>query len=86
MSQGGDAVMKQDNNHEKKMIAPAVITVIIVIYIIFCVFVFSAGMMTVGTLLFAMIIGIALVGVAISVFLERIREIRSGEEDDLSKY
>lgn len=73
--------------HKKKMIAPIVITVVIVLYYIgfayVCVFLD-------GIPLFAKILGgvipFLLAGVCIYVLVERIKEIRSGEEDDLSKY
>lgn len=36
--------------------------------------------------LFGFAVPLALMGVAVYVLVERIQEIRSGEEDDLSKY
>jgi len=73
--------------HKKKMIAPIVITIVMVLYYIgfawVCVFLE-------GVPLFAKLLGgiipLLLGGVCIYVLLERIKEIRSGEEDDLSKY
>lgn len=70
----------------KKMIAPVVITVIVILYFSF--YIFGLDMMvepfwvkTIGILTI-----LALIGVSIFVLAERIKEIRSGEEDDLSKY
>lgn len=70
----------------KKMIAPVVITVIVILYFFF--YIFGLDMMvepfwvkTIGILTI-----LALIGVSIFVLAERIKEIRSGEEDDLSKY
>jgi hypothetical protein len=42
---------------------------------------FSLTIKIIGTL-----IPLALIGVSVYVLIERIKEIRSGEEDDLSKY
>ncbi len=68
------------------MIAPAVITIIFVIY--FIGFFAACTMMpiTLGLKLFFGLLPLLLAGVIIFVFVERLKEIRSGEEDDLSKY
>ena len=73
--------------HKRKMIAPIVITAVIVLYYIgfACVCVVFDGI----PLLFKILCGVIpllLAGVCIYVLVERIKEIRSGEEDDLSKY
>ncbi len=73
--------------HKKKMIAPIIISVAILLYYIgfayFCMF-------TRGVPLLVKILGggipLILAGVCIYVLVERIKEIRSGEEDDLSQY
>ena len=72
--------------HRKKMIAPAVITIIFVFY--FIGFFAACTMMpiTLGLKLFFGLLPLLLAGVIIFVFVERLKEIRSGEEDDLSKY
>lgn len=73
--------------HIKKMIAPLIITTIIVLYYIafayICIFLelFPFLVKILGG-----VIPLLLVGVCIYVLIERIKEIRSGEEDDLSKY
>ncbi len=74
-------------NHTKKMIAPIIITTLMVLY--------YAGMVV----LFLCVRGIpfwakalmviaplAVCGVMVGVLVSRIKEIRGGEEDDLSKY
>ena len=70
----------------RKLIAPIVITVFFLIYLI--------GFI-VACLLFDMswlvriagcVIPLALIGVFLFVLIERIQEIRSGEEDDLDNY
>ena len=73
--------------HLKKMIAPILITVISLAYLIVfgVIFIAVPGL----PLLLSVTGGILwlfLAGVSIFVFVERIKEIRSGEEDDLSQY
>ena len=73
------------DEHQKKMVAPIVITIMIIIYYIFY---FSIVLMAVD--------GVAklrfgVVPIILSIFLiracrERIDEIKGGDEDDLSKY
>ena len=74
------------SNHAKKMIAPIVITAITVIYLVLyltvVLYMDAPAWMTIT-------LGLVLIGfiaVSIHVLIERINEIRSGEEDDLSKY
>ncbi len=73
--------------HKKKMIAPIVITAIILLYYIgfTCVCIFLDGIPLIAKILGG-VIPLLLAGVCIYVLVERIKEIRSGEEDDLSKY
>lgn len=70
----------------KKMVAPLIITCLLVIYFLF----FVLGIISIPDPLWVkiimLIIPLALIGVSIFVLVERINEIRSGEEDDLSKY
>ncbi len=70
----------------KKTIAPWIITLLVIIYLavylILC-------LMTDLPLIFKIIGSIALlalIGVMIYVLTERLKEIKSGEEDDLDKY
>lgn len=74
------------NKHTKKMLAPIIITVLCVLYyigfFILCMFV---PFPPVAKLLFGLV-PLLVIGVFIYVLVERIKEIRSGEEDDLSKY
>ena len=71
----------------KKMIAPMVITLVIVSYYIgfACVLAPVPDIPLIAKLLGALI-PLAFVGVGIYVLIERIKEIKNGEEDDLSKY
>ena len=75
-----------DRKHASKMVAPIIITVILVLYYIgFFVICAFMPMPVVLKLLFGLI-PLLLAGVCIFVLMERIKEIRSGEEDDLSNY
>ncbi len=74
-------------NHGKKMIAPIIITILLVLYYlgIVALFVFEPGI-PFGAKLTMIIIPLAVCGVMIGVCISRIKEIQGGEEDDLSKY
>lgn len=74
------------DHHTKKMIAPIIITAIIVMYyVIFFILCMFIPIPPALKLLFGLV-PLLLIGVCIYVLIERIKEIRSGEEDDLSKY
>ena len=74
------------NDHKKKMIAPIVITVVFLLYlVIYGRFLLAAAEFSPVMLLAA--IPLAALGIGmIQVLKERINEIRSGEEDDLGNY
>lgn len=76
-----------NHKHGKKLIAPCVIAVILVTYYIAFAGIFLSlpGIPVIVKWLMG-IVPLALAGVAIAMLCERIREIRSGEEDDLSQY
>ena len=73
-------------NHRKKMIAPIVIAILFLAYLVG----YGIRLMTVSEsdpLYLLLIIPAALLGGGmVYVLIARIREIRSGEEDDLSDY
>lgn len=70
----------------KKLIAPIIITILLVLYFLgFAVACFLLVMPIFAKLLGLVIPG-ALIGVSVFVLAERINEVRSGEEDDLSNY
>ncbi len=74
------------DKHSGKMIAPIVITAIIVLYYVgFFAVCVVMPIPIVLKLLFGLL-PLGLAGVCIFVLVERIGEIRSGEEDDLSQY
>ena len=76
----------KNKKHTKKLIAPIIITVILVIYLI----AYFVGIIFIPmNVLIKIVIGIIPIGgigVMIYVLIERIKEIRSGYEDDISKY
>lgn len=73
--------------HGKKMVAPIIITIIVVLYYAVFAFLcfFIEGIPLILKILFG-VVPLILAAVCIYVLIERIEEIRSGEEDDLSKY
>ena len=74
------------DEHGKKMIAPIVITILMVAYYIFYFGVLLSVIPLMAVKLLLGIIPVLLTGVMIYVCVQRIHEIRKGEEDDLSKY
>jgi hypothetical protein len=70
----------------KKIIAPVIITILLLVY--YAAYLWGWSYIMVPTWLkgIGLIIPICLMGVSIYVLLERIKEIRSGEEDDIGKY
>lgn len=73
------------NQHQKKMIAPIVITVLSVIYYAVYFGILISMLDTVWRYVLG-IIPIVLSALLIIVCIERIKEIKGGEEDDISKY
>lgn len=70
----------------KKIVPPIIITIILIAYFIL----YISGAIHIPEpwwlRVTGVIIPLALIGVSIFILVERIKEIRSGEEDDLSKY
>ena len=84
--------MKQDsaqgdamNEHRKKMIAPIIITILIILYYAFY-FAIMIALLDGIWKLFLGIIPVVMAVIMIYVCIQRIKEIKGGEEDDLSKY
>ena len=71
--------------YKNKMIAPIVISVIIILYYVVYFGILIALLDDVWKWLLG-IIPLALSAVMLKVCIERIKEIKKGEEDDLSKY
>lgn len=72
--------------HKKKILAPVIITLAIVAaYVAY----FVIALLFSFSVVISVIVGILCLGLAsvmVYVLIERINEIRSGEEDDISKY
>ena len=73
------------SNHGKKMVAPIVITVLTVIYFIVYFTLLIHAVEGIARIALG-VVPLAFIGVMIGVCVQRIKEIRSGEEDDLGKY
>ena len=71
--------------HEKKLIAPIVVSIIMVLYYVVYFGILIALIDGIWKWLLG-IIPLALSAVMLKVCIERINEIKKGEEDDLSKY
>ena len=72
-------------SHRKKMIAPIVVTIFMMLYYI----VYFGILIAILGGIWKYILGIiplAFSGITIYVCIQRINEIRKGEEDDISKY
>ncbi len=73
------------NSHKKKMLAPIIVTIIMVLYYIVY-FGFLISLLD-GIWKYALgIIPLAFSGIMIYVCIQRINEIKKGEEDDISQY
>jgi hypothetical protein len=73
------------NNHKRKMIAPIVVTVIIIAYYAL----YFGVLMSLLTGVWRVVVGVAPLifsALTLGVCIERINEIKKGEEDDISKY
>ena len=71
--------------HKKKILAPILVTVFMVLYYV----VYFAFLITLVGGVWKYLLGIVplvFAAVMIAVCIDRIKEIRSGEEDDLSQY
>ena len=82
----GTIVQSNSGKHFKKLIAPIVITIFLVIYFALYAMLCIYFPLPVVIRVIGACIALFFTGVCIYVFVERIIEIRSGEEDDLSKY
>lgn len=74
------------NKHQKKMIAPIVITILLSAYMLTYFIVILSVPMPVWIKVLVGLIPLAFLCASVYVMLQRIKEIRSGEEDDLSQY
>ena len=72
--------------HWKKIIAPVIITTLLVLWFAFYLCIWTIAPIPLLLKLVLCLIFMGLIGVSIYNLVCRILEIRSGEEDDLSKY
>ena len=74
-------------DHKKKMIAPILIGAVVILYLVlYGSFAFFMPGVPLAIKVFFGVFGFCLAGGMIKVIVDRIREIRTGEEDDLSNY
>ena len=72
---------------DKRIIAPVIVTVLLIAYFLFWLLgCYVMPDMPVIIKLVSGIIPISFIGVSLFILGERIKEIKSGEEDDLNKY
>jgi hypothetical protein len=74
------------DNHGKKMIAPIVVVLCIMLYYVIGIFVLFRFNVPNIVKITAIILSILITVVLIKVLAERVKEIKEGEEDDLGKY
>ena len=73
--------------HWKKMAAPIIVALIVVLYYIgIAVLIISIPEIPVIFRILMVVVPLILAAVMIGVLISRIKEIKGGEEDDLSKY
>jgi hypothetical protein len=73
---------------DKRLVAPVLITAGIILFCLFYVAVwfFDVGDLSILALVIGLAVAVVFIGLSVYVLMERIKEIRSGEEDDLGKY
>ena len=72
---------------KRKLAAPIVISVLVGLWLLgYAVLIFLVPAIPLWIKLLGAVIPLALLGVTIYVLCERIKEVRSGEEDDLDNY
>ena len=74
------------DNHGRKMIAPVVVVLILISYYFAGVYFLLRFNIPIMIKAMIIILSVLLTAVLIKVLIERIREIKQGEEDDLGKY
>ncbi len=71
----------------KQLIAPSIIAVLVIIYyVVIATVLLSYRTISIYIQYILVFLPIAGIGVIIYVYIERIKEIKKGENDDLSKY
>ncbi|MDR3247332.1 MAG: hypothetical protein LBT39_00975 [Treponema sp.] len=73
-------------NHAKKIIAPVIIVLCMVLYYLGMAVFLAKMELPLMAKIIAVVVSVVITVVLAAVLIERIKEIRSGEEDDLGKY
>ena len=71
---------------EKRFLAPIIITIVLIIYFSGFLLVALSIINSLWLKILGIIIPLGFITLSIYALIQRIKEIRSGEEDDLSKY
>lgn len=75
------------NKNTKKLIGPIIITILFCVYFLgIAYFLVNDTSLSIFTRWVIVLVPLAFAGFNIFVLIERIQEIKSGEEDDLSQY
>jgi hypothetical protein len=70
----------------RKIIAPVIITVLLICALAGFLATYLSAPIPDWVKIFCTVIGLSLIGESVFVLVERIKEIKKGEEDDLSQY
>ena len=74
------------NSKTKKLVAPAIIVFLVCLYYLSLTMSFILFNMPLFVIVIMSLISFIITGLLIYVLIERIQEIKKGEEDDLSQY
>ena len=72
------------NQNRSRLVAPIIITALLLLY--YAGFFILTPALSLWSRLLLGVAPLALMGVSVFVLVERVREMRSGEEDDLDRY
>ena len=78
--------MLKPNQNRSRLAAPVLITALLLYYAGFFILLAVMPALSLWSRLLLGVAPLALMGVSVFVLVERIREVRSGEEDDLDRY
>jgi protein-S-isoprenylcysteine O-methyltransferase Ste14 len=81
-----DSYNSRMKEHGKKMIAPVLITLILIAYYLAVVITMLKFNIPPIFRILAVVFSVGITALLIYVMIERIREIKKGEEDDIGKY
>ena len=72
--------------NKRKLVAPIVVTILMVLLVIGYLILWLDILKPLWVKIASVAVCLALIGVNIGVLVERVKELKKGEEDDLSKY